>query len=112
MILLRMIDDLPVIRDNIKKGFFETQSKVNSWVTNLRKKIDGDEEANPQGRSAPAASYRQPSFGRRRSGEYQRRSQDQERYDADPQVLGDDFTGLQLRDSEGSSYRPTASLAV
>ena len=107
-----MIDDLPIIRDNIKKGFLETQSKVNSWVTNLKKKIDGDEEANPQGRSAPAASYRQPSFGSRKSGEYQRRSQDQERYDADPQVLSDDFTGLHLRDSEGSSYHSTALLVV
>lgn len=30
-----------------------------------------------------------------------RRSGDRERYDADPQVLGDDFSALELRDSEG-----------
>jgi hypothetical protein len=98
----RASDDLPVIRDNIKKGFLETQSKVNSWVTNLRKKIDGDDELDPQGRSKPATGYRQPSFSGRRSGDYQRRSQDQERYDADPEVLGDDFTGLQLKDTGGT----------
>jgi len=26
-------DDLPVIKENIRKGFLETQSKVNQWVT-------------------------------------------------------------------------------
>lgn len=30
-----------------------------------------------------------------------RRSGDRERYDADPQLLGDDFSALELRDSEG-----------
>ena len=103
-------DDLPVIRDNIKKGFLETQSKVNNWVTNLRKKIDGENDEGLQGAPGPATGYRQPQYGSRRSGDYQRRSQDQDRYDADPQVLGDDFTGLQLRDTEGTitvdwSYR-------
>lgn len=92
------VDDLPVIRENLRKGFLETQSKVNSWVTNLKKRIDGedvDEE--------PSGNYEQPStYGRpRRSGDMGRRSGDRERYDADPQVLGDDFAGLELRDSEG-----------
>lgn len=98
----RAPDDLPVIRDNIKKGFLETQSKVNSWVTNLRKRIDGEDEVEPQSRSNPVTGYRQPSFGGSKSGDYQRRSQDQERYDADPEVLGDDFTGLQIKDTEGT----------
>jgi len=102
MLLTGKPDDLPVIRDNIKKGFLETQSKVNSWVTHLRKKIDGDDEVDPQGHSKPATGYRQPSFGGRRSGDYQRRSQDHERYDADPEVLGDDFTGLQSKDTGGT----------
>lgn len=100
-------DDLPVIRDNIKKGFLETQSKVNSWVTNLRKKIDGDDDA--EGQAVPATGFRsgsvQSQYGGRRSGDYQRRSQDQDRYDADPKVLGDDFTGLNLRDTEGNDHR-------
>ena len=96
-----------MIRDNIKKGFLETQSKVNSWVTTLRKKIDGDDD-NAQSRPAPTTGVRsgssQPQYGGRRSSDYQRRSQDQDRYDADPQVLGDDFTGLQLRDQECMGY--------
>lgn len=51
----------------------------------------------------PQQNYEQPSpYGRpRRSGDMGRRSGDRERYDADPQVLGDDFSALELRDSEG-----------
>ena len=104
--LRQVADDLPIIRDNIKKGFLETQSKVNSWVTNLKKKLDGEDEDDFGGRPLPPASGynnvppRQPSYGKR-SGDYSRRSADHERYDADPQVLGDDFTGLQLKDAEG-----------
>ena len=98
------LDDLPVIRDSIKKGFLETQSKVNSWVTNLRKKIDGDDDE-AQSRPAPAtglrSGYSQSQYGGRGSGDFHRRSQDQDRYDADPQVLGDDFTKLHLKESEG-----------
>ncbi|KAL9013825.1 MAG: hypothetical protein Q9173_001501, partial [Seirophora scorigena] len=112
-------DDLPVIRDNIKKGFLETQSKVNSWVAVLKKKIDGEEDDDFQGRPIPAATgysagaarqSNQSGFGRR-SGEYPRRSADHDRYDADPQVLGDDFTDLQLRDDAPPrrSSRPLAN---
>ncbi|VVT56462.1 uncharacterized protein SAPINGB_P005071 [Magnusiomyces paraingens] len=36
-------DDLPQIRDNLTKGFNETRDKVNNWVENFKKKIDGDE---------------------------------------------------------------------
>jgi len=91
-------DDLPVIRENLRKGFLDTQNKVNSWVTNLKKRIDGeevDEEPSQNQRESPA--YGRP----RRSGDMGRRSGDRERYDADPQVLGDDFSALELRDSEG-----------
>jgi hypothetical protein len=96
-------DDLPVIRDNIRKGFLETQSKVNSWVQNFKKRLDGDEEEE----EPPSDGYLQShgeaqTYGRaRRSGDSTRRSGDRERYDADPQVLGDDFSALELRDSEG-----------
>lgn len=101
--LIKLTDDLPVIRDNIKKGFLETQSTVNKWVNSLKKKIDGEDEDGFSGRPAPAAQgyVPQQQYGGRRSSELGRRSADQERYDADPQVLGDDFTGLQLRDAEG-----------
>ncbi|KAJ5281894.1 hypothetical protein N7478_007266 [Penicillium angulare] len=101
-------DDLPVIRDNLRKGFLDTQSKVNSWVTNFKKRLDGDEE---DGESSH--DHEQPSpYGRpRRSGEMGRRSGDRERYDADPQVLGDDFSALELRDSEAPPARPPRPLA-
>jgi CUE domain len=99
-------DDLPVIKDNIRKGFLETQSTVNKWVTSFKKKLDGEDEesfsnqpARPaQGYQAGGQSY--PNYGRR-SAEMARRSADRERYDADPQVLGDDFSRLELRDGEG-----------
>ena len=105
--LIYLVDDLPVIRDNIKKGFFETQSKVNSWVSTLRKRIDGDEDEGYQGApSRTGSGYNtgppQHQYGNRRSADIGRRSGDRERYDADPQVLGDDFTSLQLRDEEGT----------
>lgn len=88
-----------MIRENLRKGFLDTQKTVNSWVTNLKKRIDGDDlddEPGPSQRETPA-------HGRpRRSGDMGRRSGDRERYDADPQVLGDDFSALELRDGEGN----------
>ncbi|KAK3170884.1 hypothetical protein OEA41_002968 [Lepraria neglecta] len=96
-------DDLPVIRDNIKKGFLETQSTVNKWVNSLKKKIDGEEEDDSQ--RPPRQGYQpQQSYGGRRSNEFGRPSADRERYDADPQVLGDDFAGLSMKDNEGKSH--------
>jgi hypothetical protein len=95
------VDDLPVIRENIKKGFLETQTKVNSWVANLKKRIDGEDvDEEDDGYSAPPQTYGRP----RRSGDMGRRSGDREHYDADPQVLGDDFSALELRDSEGKYW--------
>ncbi len=99
-------DDLPMIRENIRKGFLETQSTVNKWVTNFKKKLDGEEDESFTGQPARPAhaistgSQGYPSYGRR-SSEMARRSADRERYDADPQVLGDDFSTLELRDAEG-----------
>lgn len=90
-------DDLPVIRENLRKGFVETQNKVNSWVTNLKKRIDGDDLD-----EEPIQNQRETAHARpRRSGDMGRRSGDRERYDADPQVLSDDFSALELRDGEG-----------
>ncbi len=108
-------DDLPVIRESLRKGFVETQSKFNSWVTGIKKKIDedwiagddDDDDANDghgpqqgQGRTGygrggfgAAAGYGRPPP--RRSGDY----------DADPQVLSDDFAGIQLHaDGSKPSY--------
>jgi hypothetical protein len=106
------LDDLPEIRDNIKKGFFETQSTVNKWLGNLKKKIDGDEDGedfNSQP-ARPAQGYNQQSYGRR-SGDNARRSADMSRYDADPEVIGDDFSKLELRDSETAPRKPARPLA-
>lgn len=105
------LDDLPEIRDNIKKGFIETQSTVNKWLGNLKKKIDGEEEGNDLNSqpARPAQGYNQQSYGRR-SGDV-RRSADMSRYDADPEVLGDDFSKLEMRDSEAPPKKPARPLA-
>lgn len=86
-------DDLPVLKENLRKGFLETQSKVTGWFTDLKKKIDGDDDDTP----SPPGQYRRTGDGRQ-SGDYNR-------YDADPQVLSDDFAGIQLN-SDGSKCAP------
>lgn len=105
-------DDLPVIKQNIQKGFQETQSKFNKWINDFRKKIDGEEEDEDYPAAAGSQPRRQnfgPSqsdqlYGIRKSAEQSRRSGDRERYDSDPRVLGDDFEALELRDDEGSLH--------
>lgn len=84
-------DDLPVIRENLRKGFVETQSKVNSWITNFKKKLDDafDEEEEEHRQSAAVHGRRPGEPSSRRSGDY-------ERYDADPHVITDDFAGMRL----------------
>jgi hypothetical protein len=75
----------------------------------FKKKLDGDEDDLPVAQSSSHAPQRQdygPSQseqlrGIRRSAEQTRRSGDRERYDADPRVLSDDFTQLELHDNEG-----------
>jgi hypothetical protein len=105
-----------VIKQNIQKGFQETQTKVNKWIMDFKKKLDGDEDDEPlHAQSSSQAPPRQnygPSQsdqlrGIRRSAEQGRRSGDRERYDADPRVLGDDFTQLELNENEGMSSPKT-----
>jgi len=103
-------DDLPVIRENLRKGFLETQSKVNGWITNLKKRIDGEgveDSAAQQGYNNQSANA---PFRSRRSGEG-RQSGDYNRYDADPEVLGDDFAGMQLNSDGTPVRRSTRPLA-
>ncbi|KAI0395985.1 hypothetical protein F5Y17DRAFT_162296 [Xylariaceae sp. FL0594] len=88
-------DDLPVITENIRKGFLETQSKVNTWFTNLKKKIDGEYDSEED--EHQPSRHRQHGGPSRRSGEGSRQSTDYHRYDADPQVLSDDFAGIRLQ---------------
>ncbi|KAI9771306.1 MAG: ubiquitin-binding protein cue5 [Geoglossum simile] len=113
-------DDLPVIKENIRKGFLETQSKVNQWVTQLKKKLDGEDDENPgydrpsdRPRQGYSSNPQERSYGQRRSGDSMRRStdRDRERYDADPRVLSDDFVGLDISHDEAPrrSTRPLAN---
>lgn len=116
-------DDLPEIRDNIRKGFQETQKTVNSWISAFKKSFDGEDEDDPDYRPAqpPRPGQQQQQHGggypasagypNRRSGDM-RRSADMQRYDADPQLIGDDFSRLELRDGEApprTSSRPMAN---
>ena len=92
-------DDLPVIKENLRKGFVETQKTFNNWITNMRKKIDGEHIDSGASEGDEGLTQGRPNqqYGSRRSGDG-RRSGDYNRYDADPQVLGDDFGGIQLND--------------
>jgi len=93
-------DDLPIIKENLRKGFLETQTKVNGWITTLKKKIDGEDEDEAQQHGSASGQYRpRRSNDGRQSGDYNR-------YDADPQVLSDDFAGMQLN-NDGCKYAPT-----
>jgi hypothetical protein len=87
-------DDLPVITENIRKGFLETQTKVNSWFTNLKKKIDGEYDSD-EDETQPSKHRPHGGLGRR-SGEGSRPSNEYHRYDADPRVLSDDLAGMRL----------------
>ena len=94
-------DDLPEIQENLRRGFVETQSKVNTWFTNLKKKIDESLDDGPQNPQGPPG---------RRPGDSSRRSGDYERYDADPQVLSDDFAGMKFTADGSESPSMTARL--
>ncbi|KAL7276554.1 ubiquitin-binding protein cue5 [Rhizina undulata] len=110
-------DDLPVIKENIKKGFLETQKKVNTWLSDFKKKLDVDTEE-------PVASGSGSGSGSRGNGQYSRvgsrgasslyegpsRRSPHTGYDADPRVLGDDFAHLELRDpATSTTSEPTPS---
>lgn len=114
-LLIPLTDDLPIIRENVRKGFFETQAKVNKWISDFKKKIDGEDEDEMD--SPPVASSYRPSHERarfdtaqnfRRNTEARRRSGDIQRYDSDPRVLDDNFTELELRDDEGMTATVTS----
>ena len=86
-------DELPVLRENVKQQFSEAKTKLNSWVRNFSKKMDGDVNPDP-----PRTSGGGYSYGR----------SEQTRYDADPYVIGDDFTHLNLQDNESVQRDDTA----
>ncbi len=90
-------DDLPVIKESLRKGFVDTQNKVNTWFTNLKKKIDESLEEEEREREAQGGS----AFLGRPTRDQSRRSADYDRYDADPELLSDDFAGVKFN-SDGS----------
>ncbi|THX05163.1 hypothetical protein D6C77_02755 [Aureobasidium pullulans] len=106
-------DDLPQIKENVRKGFLETQTKVNRWITDFRKKLDGEDNddpyAGPTRQDSPprrqnyGPSQSEQLYGIRRSADVSRKSTDKDRYDLDNRVLDDDFTALELRDDEAPS---------
>ncbi|KAL9091210.1 MAG: hypothetical protein Q9159_001505 [Coniocarpon cinnabarinum] len=106
-------DDFAAIRENVRQGFLTTQTKVNKWITDFKKRMDGDSPedeigpgpmAQPQRQNFGPSQTRQMAGIRQMSG--QRRSTDQDRYDADPKVLSDDFTQLEMHDEEGDEKAP------
>jgi len=116
-------EDLPVIKENIKKGFLETQAKVTGWFDEFRKRIDGDDQpeesmGRAHGEQSPPLriSGQYARSGNRRQHDAPRRSRDG--YDADPKVLSDDFTHLSLKDHTSECkqhpspppYHPTNTL--
>nr|POE49360.1 cue domain-containing protein 5 [Quercus suber] len=120
-------DDLPEIGRNIQQGFQETQKKFNSWITNIKKRIDGEDDDDDdlyassqagsrqntnkwQGRQNFGSSQSEQMYGIRKSAEAQRRSTEAQRYDADPHELGDEeFERLELRDEEVPPAQPPRS---
>lgn len=98
-----MDDELPVIRENLRKGFQETQKTVNTWFQTIKKRIDEEFSDEPQQQTQQGVGRGQSSqagYGQYRGGranaDASRRSGDYERYDADPQVLSDDFAGMKF----------------
>ncbi|KAK3387059.1 hypothetical protein B0H63DRAFT_469027 [Podospora didyma] len=85
-------DDLPVIKEGLRKGFVETQTKFNTWFTTLKKKIDETFDEQDEQRQGQGSS----SFIGRPTRDQSRRSAEYDRYDADPELLSDDFAGMQF----------------
>ncbi|KAF5244869.1 hypothetical protein FANTH_7544 [Fusarium anthophilum] len=98
-------DDLPVIRENLRKGFFETQEKVNGWITNIKKKIEENFDESEEQTQRQGEPFRRPGESSRRSGDY-------DRYDADPQVLSDDFAGMKFSSDGTPMNRPMANTGM
>lgn len=99
-------DELPIIKENLLKGFLETQTTVNGWIKTLKKRIDGeddDDEEDRRKQQAYNAGNQNQQYRSRRSNDG-RRSGDYNRYDADPQVLSDDFAGMQMNHDGSKSF--------
>lgn len=105
-------NELPEIRKNLQQGFQQTQSTVNSWINNFKKRInpeESDEIVSGQGtggqRQNFGPSQRDQLRGIRTNAQAMRdrRSMDNDRYDADAPALSENFGDLELRDDGMSS---------
>ncbi|KAK2066297.1 hypothetical protein P8C59_000127 [Phyllachora maydis] len=97
-------DELPVIKENLRKGFVETQNKFNSWITTLKKRIDGQFDERPENEPGHGSD----SFIGRPTRDQSRRSAEYDRYDADPELLSDDFAGMKFH-NDGTPMRAQPS---
>lgn len=95
-------DDLPVIRENLRKGFIDTQTKVNGWIAGIRKKLEDSFDETEERTQSEGQPFR-------RQGEASRRSGDYDRYDADPQVLSDDFAGMRFSSDGHPTNHPLSN---
>ncbi|KAK9237208.1 hypothetical protein V1525DRAFT_169599 [Lipomyces kononenkoae] len=96
-------DDLPIIKENLIQGFNETRTRVNEWVANFKKKLDGEDTKTDYYSSAGSGrvystTARQPS--------YKYRIGRQSSYDKDPTELDGNFAHLNLVDDSMSSSKP------
>ncbi len=76
------VDDLPVIKQNLTKGFQDTKNTINKWLKDFQKRLDGDDSDDGLTQPGGSSSQRQdfgPStsnqvHGIRRQAEANRRS--------------------------------------
>lgn len=111
-------NELPEIRKNLQQGFQQTQSTVNKWISNFKKQInpeENDEIVSGQGTGGqrqnfgPSQRDQLRGISRNAQAMRDRRSMDNDRYDADAPALSGNFGDLELRDDGMSSDRKTTS---
>jgi hypothetical protein len=89
-------DDLPVIKETFIKGYKETQTKMSTWFNTLKKKVEETFDEGDEGRDGQESAF----IGRPTRNQ-SRRSAEYDRYDADPELLSDDFAGMKFN-NDGS----------
>ncbi|KAK9325825.1 hypothetical protein V1517DRAFT_313624 [Lipomyces orientalis] len=100
-------DDLPVIKENLVQGFNETRARVNEWVANFKKKLDGDD--NPSTDYYASAGSGRAYSSTARPTSYNYRIGRQSSYDNDPTELDGNFSHLNLVDNTSDKPPPKPS---
>lgn len=93
-------DDLPELKENLQRGFNETKTKVSSWVSSMRKKVEGEDGQlgffGAGSRNTRDSSDLGPGHGYERA-----RRGPSGYYDRDPaEMTADDFQGISLKDED------------